>query len=95
MAVFDIAHINEQGEDMILVPLTSEFGYKSIAERNETVKYLQECAVKAGLKGIVIPVWLDVVKRMNFVAPSYYQPYLLSINYNYVMKNINKKLVCN
>jgi len=94
MAIFDIAHINEQGEDLILVPLKSEFGYKSELEKQKTVEALQDYANKQGLKGFVIPVWMDVVGRMNFVAPEFYHPYLLSINYNYVMQNLNKKLIC-
>jgi hypothetical protein len=94
MAEFDIAHINEQGEDIILIPLDSSFAYKSQKEQMETVNYLQACAEKAGLKGKVIPVWKNLVNRMDFVAPEYYHPYLFSINYSYVLRNINRKLVC-
>lgn len=94
MSVFDIAHINEQGEDLILVPLNDTFGYKTYTEQEQTVNTLQNYAYKAGLKGKVIPVWKGVVNRMNFVAPEYYHAYLLSINYNFVLNNINKKLVC-
>ena len=95
MAELDIAHINEQGEDMILIPLNNSFGYKAPGEQKETIEMLQSCAVKAGLKGKVIPVWNDVVNRMNFVAPEFYHPFLFSINYNFVLRNLNKKLNLN
>jgi hypothetical protein len=94
MAELEIAHINEQGEDIILIPLNNTFGYKTRLEQEQTITSLQNFATRAGLKGKVIPVWVDVAKRMHFVAPEFYHAFMFSINYNYVLRNINKKLVC-
>lgn len=94
MAEFDIAHINEQGEDIILIPVNNNFGYKSPIEQEQTIASLQNFASLAGLRGKVIPVWVDAVNRMHFVAPEYYHAFMFSINYKYVLRNLNKKLVC-
>jgi len=94
MAELDIAHINEQGEDLILIPLNNSFGYKTKIEQEQTILSLQNFAIQAGLKGKVIPVWVDSVNRMHFVAPEFYHAFMFSINYNFVLRNLNKKLVC-
>jgi len=55
--IFDIAHINEQGQDMIIIPLNNEFGYKSSSEQKKIAESFQYCASSAGLRGIVVIVW--------------------------------------
>ena len=90
--VLDIAHINMQGEDMILVPLSNSFSYKTPEEQNLVINSLQTSALEAGLKGQVIPVWLNVVNKMSFIAPEYYHPFLRSVDMNFVQLNLNKKL---
>ena len=94
MESFEIAHINEQGVDLILIPLNNSFGYKTQNEQNQITKKLQACAISARLKGTVIPIWIDSLNRMKFIAPQNYFPFLESINYDFVLANINKKLTC-
>lgn len=94
MASFDIAHINEQGVDLILIPLDKSFGNKTAQEQNAIIDSLQICSTQAGLRGTVIPVWLDTLNRMNFIAPNNYHPFLRSIDFHFVQRNINKRLTC-
>lgn len=41
MPIFKVAHINEQGIDLIITPLSSYFHYKSEAEQEEILDELQ------------------------------------------------------
>ncbi len=68
MTTFKIAHIREQGIDLIIAPLDSTFGSKSKNDQNEIIASLQACASSAGLAGTVVPVWrMDNSHR--FIAP--------------------------
>lgn len=57
IATYDVAHIREEGVDLIIIPLRSSFGHRTTLEQNETTRYLQACASAAGLAGTVVPVW--------------------------------------
>ena len=57
MPRFKIAHIREQGVDLIIIPLESSFGYKSKQDQNSIITEFQERASSAGLAGTVVPVW--------------------------------------
>jgi hypothetical protein len=90
---FKIAHLREQGVDLIIIPLASAFEHKSENTQQETIDSLQLCASRAGLAGTVIPVWL-VGQRVRFIAPTNYHPFFRSLSWNYFMHNINKELTC-
>jgi hypothetical protein len=94
MASFDIAHLREQGQDMIIVPLDSSFGHKSSGDQQQTIAALQASARGAGLAGTVVPVWNDGLGRMVFIAPRPWHPFFQSISLNFVAGNINKRLTC-
>jgi len=94
MAQFRIAHIREQGQDMIIVPLEDSFRYKSNREQNEIRAALQMCARGAGLAGTVVPVWDAGGGRMGFLAPQLWQPFFSGLDLAWVAANINKTLTC-
>lgn len=94
MSKFDIAHIKEQGIDLIIIPLKSSFGRKSENDQNQIINELQICASSAGLKGTVVPVWDSGGGRMGFIAIHKWHPYFSSINLNFVHQNINRELAC-
>jgi hypothetical protein len=94
MAEFRIAHLREQGQDMIIVPLSRDFGQKSNAEQNEILHSLQSCARAAGLAGTVVPVWDAGGGRMGFMAPQQWRNFFASINLGIVAQNLNKVLTC-
>jgi hypothetical protein len=94
MATFEVAHIKEQGQDIIIVLLKSSFGRKPQDEKNEIALMLQRCATSAGLAGTVVPVWDEGGGRMGFLAPKPWHPFFRSITLRHVAININKKLTC-
>ncbi len=46
MPRFQVAHLHEQGQDIIIVPLADSFGSKSEAEQDEIISELQLRAVR-------------------------------------------------
>lgn len=93
MATFKIAHIRQQGVDLIVVPLEPSFGHKSDHEQSEIIASLQVCATSAGLAGKVVPVWREGSGH-RFIAPPNWHPFFKSFGWNDVMGNINKELTC-
>lgn len=93
MSRFKIAHIREQGVDLIIVPLESSFGYKSNREQNEIIVGLQACASSAGLAGTVVPVWREGSSH-KFIAPYNWHPFFKTFGWNDILRNINKELTC-
>jgi hypothetical protein len=91
MSHFRIAHLREQGQDMIIVPLESSFGRKSSDDQNAVVAELQAHARGAGLAGTIVPVW-ESGGRMSFIAPQAWHPFFRSLSIRGVMQNINKEL---
>ena len=93
MAKFKVAHIREQGIDLIIAPLESSFGRKSSADQNEFIEALQMCASAAGLAGTVVPVWLEGSSH-RFIAPQNWHPFFKTFGWNDIIHNINKELTC-
>jgi len=93
MQKFKVAHIREQGQDIIMVLVNRNFSIKSEDEQNEICIWLQGCATLAGLAGTVVPVW-DNGGRLSFRAPQRWHPFFKSISLSFVAANINKTLSC-
>jgi hypothetical protein len=92
MPHFKIAHLRQQGQDMIIVPLDSSFGNKNSDDQQEIMSDLQMHARAAGLAGTVVPVWDGGGGRMKFIAPRPWHPFFTSLNLRSVSSNINKEL---
>lgn len=92
MPKFPVAHLRQQGVDLIIVPLESHFGSKNRTEQDEIVSELQVRAKSAGLTGAVVPVWNSGGGRMAFIAPQQWHPYFRSISLQYVQANVNREL---
>jgi len=93
MATFKIAHIKEQGQEMIIVPVNPTFGRKSRTEQQQTMDALSFAARSAGLAGTVVTIWSDG-HRMGFIAPRPWHPFFQSTGiYSLVMANINRELI--
>lgn len=56
MPSFKVAHIHEQGIDLIIIPLSSTFEYKLDSEKKQITYTLQRRANATGLRGTVVPV---------------------------------------
>ncbi|WDQ17450.1 hypothetical protein [Rhodopirellula sp. P2] len=94
MTSFDVAHVREQGQQMIIVFVGATFGRKTTTEQNNARDTLQGCARAAGLAGTVVPVWDAGGGRMGFLAPSQWQGFFRTVGYSRLVRSINKKLTC-
>jgi hypothetical protein len=52
-----VAHLREQGQDMIIVPLDRAFGSQSPQDQDDPITEIQLRAHAVGLAGTVVPVW--------------------------------------
>jgi len=91
MPAFEIAHIREQGQDMIVVPLDDQFDHKPNATQQEIIHELQMRARGAGLAGTVVPVW-EAGGRTKFIAPRPWHPFFQSVSIQWVAMNVNRTL---
>ena len=91
MPRFDVAHIREQGVDLIIIPLDSAFGRKTSSDQHQIIEELQMRARAAGLAGTVVPVWDSGGGRMAFIAPPKWHPFFTSLNLAFVATNVNKE----
>lgn len=92
MPRYKVAHLHEQQQDMIIVPLESNFKYKTSDDQQHEIEALQLHATGAGLKGRVVPVWDNGGGCMGFNAPPNWHPYFKSINLAFVFAKINREL---
>lgn len=92
MPSLKIAHLREQGQDMIIAPLERSFGTLTNDEQQATIAELQARANAAGLAGIVVPVWDHGGGRMSFIAPPPWHPFFRSITLQFVFANLNREL---
>jgi hypothetical protein len=91
MPNYKIAHLREQGQDMIIVPLDSSFEHNSPLEKQNIVADLQAHARGARLAGTVVPVW-ERGDRMAFIAPRPWHPFFQSLSIHAVFRSLNKEL---
>lgn len=92
---YKIAHITQQGVDLVIVPLDDSFEFLSERDQQEARSALQRFANGAGLAGTVVPVWNSSGGRVfNFIAPHNWAPFFRSINMRFVFQNINRELIC-
>jgi hypothetical protein len=95
MPTYEVAHVREQGEDLVIVVVDSKFRRKSDKKQREIQQSLQACAQDAGLAGTVVPVWDEGRGRIGFLAPKNYHPFFESISMADVPASVNKELRCN
>jgi len=91
MPSFDVAHIQEQGQDMLLFPLDDSFDYKSAAKKNSIVAQLQVRANRAGLAGRAVAVW-ERGSETRFLGPTRWRAFFQSIDLGFVLANVNREI---
>jgi hypothetical protein len=91
MTQIDVAHIHEQGQDMIIAPLDGSFDHKTSQQQQAVVAQIQIAANGAGLKGTAAVVWPSG-RSMKFIAPQPWHPFFRSIDMRWVMANVNHSL---
>jgi hypothetical protein len=92
MPTFQVAHVREQGVDLIIIPVESAFGVKNQKEQHQIFSELQIRANNAGLAGTVVPVWDGGGGRLAFLAPTQWHSFFRSLTLQWVAANINKSL---
>jgi len=86
-----IAHISEQGQDIIIVPLDETFGYRPLDERKATLQGIQAAAREQGIAGTVVPVW-PKDNAMKFIAPKPWHPFFQKVTWDWLIGNLNREL---
>jgi hypothetical protein len=92
MPTFQVAHLQRDGQDLIIIPVDKSFGKRSPAEQSRIQEAFQRSAVSIDLPGVVVPVWEDDSGRMAFRAPPPWHAFLKSIDMVYVATALNRVL---
>jgi hypothetical protein len=92
MPKLKVAHVREQGVDLIIAPLDHDFGYKTSQDQQAIVGEIQMHSSQAGLAGAVVPVWDGGGGRMAFIAPNNWHPFFRSLNLRAVWANVNREI---
>lgn len=91
MPSFNIAHIREQSEDMIIVPLDSNFENQTPVQQAAFMADLQRRARTAGLAGTVVLIW-ETGSRTKFIGPQPWHSFLKGLSMLQVQQSLNKTL---
>lgn len=91
MPQFDVAHIREQGQDMLLFPLDDSFDHKPQFQQNALLAELQMRAHQAGLGGRAVAIW-ERGGRTYTLGPQPWQGFLRSIDMRFVLRNVNQEI---
>lgn len=92
MRTLDVAHIRVAGTDLILVPVEASFESRPHAVQLAAAITLQRYATRAGLAGIVVPVWAGPGGRMTFFARPSLHHLIERMNLNFIAQHINYRL---
>jgi hypothetical protein len=92
MPTFQVAHLQHDGQDVIIVPVDRSFGKRSPSEQARIQEAFQRSAAAADIAGVVVPVWEDPSGRMAFRAPPPWHEFLKSIDMVYVATALNRSL---
>lgn len=92
MTTLNVAHIQEQGVNLIIVPLDRSFDSQTLAERMSVRDEIQVRAQSAGLAGFVSLIWETVSGRVAFIAHKNHHAFFQSISLQYVWVRINRQL---
>jgi len=86
---FKVAHIREQGVDLIIVFVNSSVAHVLDSEKAQLLGALQLCANSAGLRGSAVLVW-----EGGFYADQRFHAFFRSAPYATLAANINGELTC-
>jgi hypothetical protein len=92
METFEVAHLNVQNVNLIVIFLNTSFDSKLPQEQHAIHLALQSAATNAGLAGNVVPVWHDPFGRTKFIAPENQRPFFQSASYEQLATQINRTL---
>ena len=90
MSSIKVAHLREQGQDMLLFPLSGAFGSKPTSAQDTILAELERSAHRAGLAGRAAAFW-EVGGRTYFLGPRRWASFLRSISLAMVWANVNRE----
>ncbi|WP_350649044.1 hypothetical protein [Pseudomonas sp. HY13-MNA-CIBAN-0226] len=89
---FPFAHIRQQGQDMIIVPVDAAFANKTSKSQQEFVAAFESAVNRAGLAGHAVAIW-NTGRQIGFVAPTRWHGFFKSPGiWELVHANINKEI---
>lgn len=92
MPTFQVACLQHDGRDLIIVPVDRSFGKRSATEQARIQEAFQRSAAAENLAGVVVPVWEDSNGHMAFRAPAPLRDFFKSIDMVYVATALNRNL---
>jgi hypothetical protein len=92
MPTFQVAQLQHDGQDLIIVPVDRSFAKRSPTEQARIQEAFQRSAAAADIRGLVVTVWEDATGRMAFRAPPPWHQFLKSIDMVYVATALNRNL---
>ncbi|MCW2315668.1 hypothetical protein M2322_001202 [Rhodoblastus acidophilus] len=91
MPSIPVAHLTEQGQDMVIVIMDPRFAQASPSQQEATIGQLQQRANACGLKGTIALVW-DGGGRMDYLVPQPWHDFFRSITLDDVRARINSAI---
>lgn len=91
MPAYEVAHIREQGQNMLLFPLASAFGQRNQSDQGAILSELERRAHAAGLAGRAAAVW-ESGGRTHTLGPRNWSGFLRSIDLRFVRMNVNREI---
>jgi hypothetical protein len=94
METFQIAHLDIEDVQVVVVFLGFDFDAKTERERLDFHNALERCAESAGLAGNVVILWQDPSRRTRFIAPPQQHPFFQIMKYEQLMAQVNGAIAC-
>jgi hypothetical protein len=93
---YDIAHVKEGGQDMIIIPVSDRFGFQSPRIQEQFYTDMEVCAKSTGLSGTVVLMTENRRGQTNFYGPKEWGSFFKhwDITMNWVRARINYELTC-
>lgn len=92
MPSYQVAHLNHEGRDVIIVPLDQSYGRQTPTEREFFRSECQKQVQAHGLSGTIVPVWDAGGDRMAVFAPTEWQAFFEPLTMKDVVRNLNRVL---
>jgi len=77
---------------MIILPLETSFGSMPPKAQKSFTNEVQARANRAGLAGIIVPVWDMGDVRMGFIAPTGWHPFFQTIGLPWIYASLNREI---
>jgi hypothetical protein len=94
METFQVARLEIQDVQLVIVLLAAGFDSKSEKEKLDCYAALERCAERDGLAGTVVVLWQDQSNRTRFIAPPEQHPFFQIMKYEQMLAQVSGTLAC-